>query len=101
MFIYRYKAATSSSEEARAVVLRFVQAVVRGDLPHPPRLLDARLLPLAKPNGHGVRPIAIGEVWYRLAALCALATCPTSAAASPRYSSQWASRVAARSSVTH
>jgi hypothetical protein len=23
-----------------------------------------------------VRPIAIGEVWYRLAALCALAACP-------------------------
>jgi hypothetical protein len=56
-------------------VLRFVQAVVRGDLPHLPRLLDARLLPLSKPSG-GVRPIAIGEVWYRLAALCALAACP-------------------------
>jgi hypothetical protein len=36
----------------------------------------SRLLPLAKPNGRGVRPIAIGEVWYRLAALCALAACP-------------------------
>jgi hypothetical protein len=70
------KAATTSSEEARAVVLRFVQALVRGDLPHLPRLLDARLLPLAKPHGRGVRPIAIGEVWYRLAALCALAACP-------------------------
>jgi hypothetical protein len=58
------------------VVLRFVQALVRGDLPYLPRLLDARLLPLAKPNGRGVRPIAIGEVWCRLAALCALAACP-------------------------
>jgi hypothetical protein len=38
--------------------------------------MDARLLPLAKPNGRGVRPNAIGEVWYRLVALCALATCP-------------------------
>jgi hypothetical protein len=56
-------------------VLRLIQAVVRGDLPHPPRLLDARLLPIAKPAG-GIRPIAIGEVWYRLAALCALAACP-------------------------
>jgi hypothetical protein len=27
------KAATTSSEEARAVVLRFAQAVVRGDIP--------------------------------------------------------------------
>jgi hypothetical protein len=69
------KAATSSSSNARAAVLRFMQAMVRGDLPHLPRLLDARLLPLAKPSG-GVRPIAIGEVWYRLAALCALAACP-------------------------
>jgi hypothetical protein len=70
------KAAASSSEDARAVVLRFVQALVRGNLPCLPRLLDARLLLLAKPNSRGVRPIAIGEVWYRLAALCALAACP-------------------------
>jgi hypothetical protein len=70
------KAATTSSEEARTVVLRFVQASVRGDLPYLPRLLEAGLLPLAKPNGRGVRPIAIGEVWCRLAALCALAACP-------------------------
>jgi hypothetical protein len=70
------KAASTSSEEARAVVLCFVQAVVRGEFPHLPRLLDARLLPLAKPNSRGVRPIAIGEVWYRLTALCALAACP-------------------------
>jgi hypothetical protein len=58
------------------VVLRFVQALVCGDLPYLPRLLEARLLPVAKPNGRGVRPIAIGEVWYRLAALRALAACP-------------------------
>jgi hypothetical protein len=70
------KAATTSSEEARVAVLRFVQALVRGDLPYLSRLLEARLLPLAKPNGHGVRPIAIGEVWFLLAALCALAACP-------------------------
>jgi hypothetical protein len=56
------KAATTSSEDVRAVVLRFVQALVHGHLPYLPRLLDARLLPLAKPNGRGVRPIAIGEV---------------------------------------
>jgi hypothetical protein len=69
------KAATSSSEDARAAVLRFVQTADRGDLPHLPRLLDARLLPFAKPSG-GIRPIAVGEVWYRLAALCSLAACP-------------------------
>jgi hypothetical protein len=70
------KAATSSSEDARAVVLRFTQALVRGNLPHLPCLLDSRLLPLAKPNSRGVRLIDIGEVWYRPAALCALAACP-------------------------
>jgi hypothetical protein len=69
------KAATSTSEDARAAVLHLMQAVVRDDLPHLPRLLDARLLPLEKPSS-GVRPIAVGEVWYRLAALCALAACP-------------------------
>jgi hypothetical protein len=47
-----------------------MQAVVRGDLPN-----DARLLPLENPSG-GVRPIAVGKVWYRGAALCALAACP-------------------------
>jgi hypothetical protein len=51
-------------------VLHLKQAAVRGGLPH---LL--RLLPLAKPCS-GVRPIAVGEVWYLLAALCDLATCP-------------------------
>jgi hypothetical protein len=56
-------------------VLWFVQAVVRGELPHLPRLLGAGLLPLSMPSG-GVRPIAIGEFWYRLAALCTLAACP-------------------------
>jgi hypothetical protein len=69
-------ATTSSSEDAREVVLRFVQASVCGDLPYLPRLLDARLLLLAKPNGCGVRPISIGEVWHRLAVLCALVACP-------------------------
>jgi hypothetical protein len=56
------KAATTSSEDARVVVLCFVKVLVRGDLPFLPCLLDACLLLLAKPNGHGVGPIAIGEV---------------------------------------
>jgi hypothetical protein len=68
------KAATASSEDAKAMVLRLIQAVVRGDLPHLSRLLDARVLCIAKPAGC-IRPIGIGKVWYRLAALCALAAC--------------------------
>jgi hypothetical protein len=70
------KAATTSNKDVRAVVLSFVQALFRGDLPCLTRLLNARLLPLAKPNSRGVRSITIREVWYRLAALCALAACP-------------------------
>jgi hypothetical protein len=62
------QAATSSTEEARSVVHRFVQALVHSKLAHLPGLLDARIIPHAKPH-NGVRPIAIGEVWYRLAAL--------------------------------
>lgn len=69
------KAAISSSEEARSVVLRFAQALVHGKLPPLPRLLDAYLIPLAKPLS-GVRAMAISEVWYRPSALCALAACP-------------------------
>jgi hypothetical protein len=40
-----------------------------------PCLFNSRLLPIAKPTG-GILPIAIGKVWYRLAALCALAARP-------------------------
>ena len=69
------KAATGCSEDARVAVLRLVQAMTSGSLPHLPRLLDARLLPFAKPSG-GVHPTSIGQVWYRPAALCALAACP-------------------------
>jgi hypothetical protein len=49
--------------------------MVQGDFPHLPWLLDTRLLTFSKPFG-GLGPIAIGEVWYRLAALCALVACP-------------------------
>jgi hypothetical protein len=34
------KAATSSGKEARAAVLQFVQAAVRGDLPHNTRVVS-------------------------------------------------------------
>jgi hypothetical protein len=71
--------ATSASEESRVAVLRLMQTAVRGDFPHLPRLLDARLFPLEKPSGR-VRPIAVGELWYWLTALCALVVRPGSAA---------------------
>jgi hypothetical protein len=63
-----------ASQEAEIAVLELMSAMVQKKLPHVPALLQSTLLPISKPCG-GIRPIAIGEVWYRLAGLCALATC--------------------------
>jgi hypothetical protein len=68
------KAAVKASQEAEIAVLELMSAMVQGKLPHVPALLQSTLLPISKLCG-GIRPIAIGEVWYRLAGLCALATC--------------------------
>jgi hypothetical protein len=46
-----------------------------------PELLDSTLIGLEKPDNRGLRPIAIGEVWFRLAGLCAMAACPGAGAA--------------------
>jgi hypothetical protein len=64
------KTNTSSSEDACAAELWVAQLVVHGNLSHLPRLL-----PFAKPSG-GLQLTAVGEVWYRLAALCTLAASP-------------------------
>ena len=64
------KAAVNGSVSAFDALLRFVQYAVEGRLPHIPRLMASRLVPLRKPNG-GIRPIAVGEVLLRLASLCA------------------------------
>ena len=69
------KAATQSRGPAFQAILRVINAIVSGALPHLPELLDSTLIALVKPGG-GLRPIAIGEVWYRLAGLCAMAACP-------------------------
>jgi hypothetical protein len=50
-------------------------AIVQGDLPQVPALLEASLVPVEKVGG-GVRSFAVGEVWYQLACLCGLAGCP-------------------------
>lgn len=69
------RAAAEHDVSARAVTLQLINALVSGRLPHLPVLLDGRLIGLEKPNG-GTRPIAIGEVWLRLASLCAMASIP-------------------------
>ena len=71
------KAATQTDVIACDAALRFVNAIIGGKLPHLPELLDSTLIGLEKPgSGGGIRPIAIGEVWLRLAGLCAMASCP-------------------------
>lgn len=64
------------SEEGRRATLKFINLILSGKLPRTGFLLESLLVGLLKltdgaPNG-GVRPIAIGEVWYRLAIICAL-----------------------------
>ena len=74
---WRYEhilAATQTSEAARVAALGFVNLILSGELPRHSSLLDSSLIGLQKPDG-GVRPIAVGEVWYRLAGLCALTAC--------------------------
>jgi hypothetical protein len=48
--------------------------MIAGRLPAVPELTDSNGLPLCQPAG-GVRPIAIGEAWPRLAALCTVHAC--------------------------
>ena len=70
------KAATTGEDSALGAALVIINLIVSGTLPHIPELLDSRLIGLQKPNGGGLRPIAIGEAWLRLASLCAMAACP-------------------------
>jgi hypothetical protein len=51
-----------------------LNALLDGTLPYIAELLDASLISIKKPGG-GVRPIAIAEVWHRLAGLCAMKGC--------------------------
>ncbi len=69
------KVIVESGQAGLEAVHSLVSTIVSGQLPALPELTDARLLAFEKPGG-GVRPIAIGEVWYRLAGLCALKALP-------------------------
>lgn len=69
-------ACVQSSDDGLRAVLRFTNLILSGTLPRSSFILGSVLVALQKvtdgvPNG-GVRPIAIGEAWYRLAMLCAL-----------------------------
>jgi hypothetical protein len=70
------KAAADTSQATFEAILRLVNAMVAGRLPHLYTLLDSNLVAVQKPGGRGVRPLAIGKAWVRIATQCALAVCP-------------------------
>ena len=68
--------AVQVSSEGRRAVLQFINLILAGKLPWSCFLLKSLLVGLEKmqdgaPTG-GVRPIAMGEVWYRIAMISAL-----------------------------
>jgi hypothetical protein len=69
------RAVALADPEAFSAILWLMNALVSGALPHVQELLDSALIGTQKPGG-GVRPIAIGDVWLRLASRCAMAACP-------------------------
>jgi hypothetical protein len=54
------KAAVNGCSEADTAAIKFVTAIVQGNLPEVPALLEASLIPVEKAGG-GIRPIAMGE----------------------------------------
>ena len=62
------------SDICRLGVIALLRDVIHGDLPDDARqlLLTSRLVALTKPNSDGYRPIAVGELFYRLAAIVAV-----------------------------
>ena len=63
-----------TSEDGFKAVHQLINAVLAGELPDWEGFRASRLIALGKKN-NGVRPIAIGEVWARLASMCAMAAC--------------------------
>ena len=53
----------------------FLKLILAGTLPRLPDMLDSNDIALQKPDG-GIRPIAVGEAWTRLGAICALRAHP-------------------------
>jgi hypothetical protein len=66
-------------ERAGEAIRRYINLILAGRIPHSETLLASRLIALEKPSG-APRPIAIGEIFIRLASICALACVPDAGA---------------------
>jgi hypothetical protein len=64
----------AQSDICRLGVVALLRDIINGELPDEARqlLLTSRLVALAKPNSDSLRPIAVGEMLYRLAAIVAV-----------------------------
>jgi hypothetical protein len=70
------RAADDTSPAAFEAILKLVNWMITGQLPHLDLLLDSNLIAVEKPNGGGTRPIVVGEVWVRIARLGTMAARP-------------------------
>jgi hypothetical protein len=61
----------AESDVCRAGIIALLRDIINGHLPNSAQqlLLSSRLVALNKPGGAGLRPIAMGELFYKLAAL--------------------------------
>ena len=74
--------ALKGRDRALELGAQFLNLILSGVLPWCDSLLDSRLIALSKPGRPGsIWPIAVGEVWQRLASGCALAKVSTVGAA--------------------
>jgi hypothetical protein len=60
---------------ATTAILALMNLIIGGSLPGIPSVHASSLIARAKPGRRSVRPIAVGEVWGRLASLCVMAAC--------------------------
>jgi hypothetical protein len=64
----------ATSTHCRVALIRLLQDIINDNIPAcvQPHILACRLVAINKPGGGGVRPIAVGEMFYRLAAAIAV-----------------------------
>ena len=81
-------AAIRTSDRGTDVSVKVINLILSSTLPRCDSLLDSRLIALSKPRPDGqpdgICPIAMGEVWLRLASLRALASCLSQAGSCER-----------------